>query len=160
MDRPLALAVTCAQVFVLANVFPLVSMNVHGDTISTTMPRAVWALYQHQMTGLALLVLVTTLLAPGIQIASILTLLVCLRLRRGQHHFARLFRLVQAIRDWGMIDVLMLGILVALVKLAALATVVPGVALWSFAVLLVLLTVLNSSFSTRDLWRWSVERYR
>jgi paraquat-inducible protein A len=159
IDRPLALALTCAQVFVLANVFPLVSMNVQGDTISTTMPRAVWALHQHHMTGLALLVLVTTLLAPGIQIASILTLLVCLRLRRGQHHFARLFRLVQAIRVWGMIDVLMLGILVSLVKLAALATVVPGVALWSFAALLVLLTLLSSSFSTRDLWRWSEERY-
>ena len=142
-----------------ANVFPLVSMNVHGDTISTTMPRAVWALHQHHMTGLAALVLVTTLLAPGIQIASILTLLVCLRLRRGQHHFARLFRLVQAVRVWGMIDVLMLGILVSLVKLAALATVVPGVALWSFAALLVLLTLLSSSFSTRDLWHWSQERY-
>jgi paraquat-inducible protein A len=159
MDRPLALALTCAQVFVLANVFPLVSMNVHGDTISTTMPRAVWALHQHHMTGLALLVFVTTLLAPGIQIASSLTLLVCLRLRRGQHHFARLFRLVQAIRVWGMIDVLMLGILVSLVKLAALATVVPGVALWSLAALLVLLTLLSSSFSTRDLWHWSEERY-
>ena len=159
IDRPLALALTCAQVFVLANVFPLVSMNVQGDTISTTMPRAVWALHQHHMTGLALLVLVTTLLAPGIQIASILTLLVCLRLRRGQHYFARLFRLVQAIRVWGMIDVLMLGILVSLVKLAALATVVHGVGLWSFAALLVLLTLLSSCFSTRDLWRWSEERY-
>ena len=160
IDRPLALALTCALVFVFASVFPLVSMNVHGDTISTTMPRAVWALHQHHMTGLAALVLVTTLLAPGIQIASILTLLVCLRLRRGQHHFARLFRLVQVIRVWGMIDVLMLGILVSLVKLAALATVVPGVALWSLAALLVLLTLLSSSFSTRDLWQWSEERYR
>jgi paraquat-inducible protein A len=159
IDRPLALALTCAQVFVLANVFPLVSMNVHGDTISTTMPRAVWALYQHHMTGLALLVFLTTLLAPAIQITTMLTLLVCLRLRRGQRHFARLFRLVQAFRVWEMIDVLMLGILVSLVKLAALATVVPGVALWSFAALLVLLSLLSSSFSTRDLWRWSEERY-
>jgi len=159
IDRPLALALTCAQVFVLANVFPLVSMNVHGDIISTTMPRAVWALYQHQMTGLALLVFLTTLLAPGIQIATILTLLIGLRFRRGQRHFARLFRLVETIRVWGMIDVLMLGILVSLVKLAALATVVPGVALWSFGALLVLLALLSSSFSTRDLWHWSQERY-
>jgi len=159
IDSPLALALTCAQLFVFANVFPLVSMNVHGDTISTTMPRAVWALHQHDMTGLALLVFLTTFLAPAIQIATMLTLLVCLRLRRGQRHFARLFRLVQAFRVWGMIDVLMLGILVSLVKLAALATVVPGVALWSLAALLVLLTLLSSSFSTRDLWHWSEERY-
>jgi paraquat-inducible protein A len=159
IDRPLALALTCAQVFVLANVFPLVSMNVHGDTISTTMPRAVWALHQHHMTELALLVFLTTILAPGIQIATTLTLLVCLLLRRGQRHFARLFRLVQAYRLWEMIDVLMLGILVSLVKLAALATVVPGVALWSFAALLVLLTLSSASINTRDLWHWSEERY-
>ena len=156
----MALALTCALVLVFANVFPIVSMNIHGDTISTTLPRAVWALHEHDMTALALLVLVTTVLAPAIQVASILTLLVCLRLRRGEHQFARLFRLVQAIRDWGMIDVLMLGILVALVKLAAMATVVPGVALYSFAALLVLLNFLGSSVSTRDLWHWSQERYR
>jgi paraquat-inducible protein A len=160
MHRPMALALTCAVVFVLAIAFPLLSMNVHGDTISTTLPRAVWALHEHDMTALALLVLVTTLLAPAIQIASILALLLCPRLRCGQHQFARLFRLVQAIRDWGMIDVLMLGILVSLVKLAALATVVPGVALWSLAALLVLLTALSSSFSSRDLWHWSREQYR
>jgi paraquat-inducible protein A len=111
------------------------------------------------MTGLALLVFLTTLLAPAIQIGTILALLVCLRLRRGQRHFARLFRLVQAFRVWEMIDVLMLGILVSLVKLAALATVVPGVALWSFAALLVLLTLSSSSISTRDLWHWSEERF-
>src|SRR5882757_4848012 len=159
LDRPMALALTCAVVFVLAIGFPLVSMNVHGDTISTTLPRAVWALHEHDMTALALLVLVTTLLAPAIHIATIITLLVCLRLRWGQHQFARLFRLVQTIRSWGMIDVLMLGILVSLVKLAAMATVVPGVALWSFAALLVLLTLLSSSISTRDLWQWSEERH-
>ena len=124
------------------------------------MPSAVWVLYQHHMAALALLVFVTTLLAPAIHIATILTLLLCLRLKRGQRHFTRLFRIIQAIRVWGMIDVLMLGILVSLVKLAGLATVVPGVALWSFAALLVLLTLLSSSVSTRDLWQWSEEQFR
>jgi paraquat-inducible protein A len=160
IDRPLALALACAEVFVLANVFPLVSMNVHGDTLSTTMPRAVWMLYQHHMGPLALLVLLTTLVAPAIQIATILTLLVCLRVRGGRRHFPWLFRLVEAIRTWGMIDVLMLGFLVSLVKLAGMARVVPGVALWSFAALLVLLTLLSSCVSTRDLWHWSEEQYR
>jgi len=58
------------------------------------------ALQQHDMTGLALLVFLTTLLAPAIQIATILALAPCLRLRRGQRHFARLFRLVEAFRVW------------------------------------------------------------
>ena len=60
--RPLALALACAEVFVLANVFPLVCLSVQGDTFSTTMPRAAWVLYQHDMAPLAVLVFVTTLL--------------------------------------------------------------------------------------------------
>jgi paraquat-inducible protein A len=52
-----------------------------------------------------------------------------------------------------MLDVLMLGILVALVKLAALARIVPGVALFSFGALLVLLSLLNTSFTTTEVWR-------
>ena len=158
VDRPLALAVASAQVFVLANVFPLVSMSVQGEIVSTTLPRAVWTLYQQHMALLAVLVLVTTLLAPAIQIAGVLALLLCLRLERGRRHVAGLFRLVQAMRAWGMIDVLMLGMLVSLVKLAALAAIVPGIALWALAALLVLLTLLGTSFNSHDVWRWSRER--
>jgi len=158
VDRPLALALAAAQVFVLANVFPLVSMRIQGDFVSTTLLRAVWMLYEQHMALLAVLVLVTTVLAPAIQIGAMLTLLLCLRLGRGGRHIAGLFRLVQAFRAWGMIDVLMLGMLVSLVKLAALATIVPGIALWALATLLVLLTLLGTSCNTHDVWRWSGEQ--
>ena len=160
VDRPLALAVACAQALLLANVCPLVSLDIRGDLVSTTLPRAVWMLYEHHMAALALLVLVTILLAPAIHITAILALLLSLRFKRSPQHIAPLLRLVGAFGSWGMVDVLMLGILVSLVKLAALAAVVPGVALWALAALIVLLALLNSSFNTHDLWRWSAEAVR
>lgn len=157
VDRPLALAFACAQALLFANVFPLVSLDVRGDIVSTTLPRAAWMLYEHDMAALALLVLVTILLAPAIHIAAILVLMLYLRFKRGSQHIARLLRLVNTFGSWGMTDVLMLGILVSLVKLAAIAAVVPGVALWALAALIVLLALLSSSFNTHDLWRWSAE---
>lgn len=158
LDLSLALSMAAAQVFLIANLFPLVSMEVQGDIQSTTLPQAIWALYQHHMLPLALLVFVTTMLAPAIEIGAIVYLLSSLRFGIGRGHFAAVFRFVQSIRRWGMVDVLMLGVLVSLVKLAALADVVPGIALWAYCVLLVLMVAMTASFNTRDVWHWSVER--
>jgi paraquat-inducible protein A len=51
-----------------------------------------------------------------------------------------------------MVEVLMLGVLVSLVKLANLAGVVPGIALWSFAALMFVMAAVTAVFDPRDLW--------
>jgi paraquat-inducible protein A len=62
------------------------------------------------------------------------------------------FRLVQAVKPWCMVEVFMLGTLVALTKLAHLASVVPGIALFSFGGLMVLVAAAAASFDTHALW--------
>ena len=70
-----------------------------------------------------------------------------------------LLRLMQIVRPWGMVEVFLLGVLVALVKLSNMAAVLPGVALWAFGALTVLLTVVVS-FNPRYLWRILVSERR
>ncbi len=79
-------------------------------------------------------------------------LLLPLRLGRAPPHFAFVFRMLQAVKPWGMVEVLMLGVLVSLVKLANLAGVVPGIALWSFAALMFVMAAVAAVFDPRDLW--------
>ena len=74
-------------------------------------------------------------------------------------HFGRVprwlgsvLRLLAAIRPWGMMEVFVLGLLVALARLSFVASVVPGMALWSFGGLIVLLSAAAATFSVRDLW--------
>jgi paraquat-inducible protein A len=62
------------------------------------------------------------------------------------------FRVFHLAQEWAMIEVLMLGILVALVKLHHLAHVVPGVALWTFGAFTVLLTATTTMFDSHELW--------
>jgi paraquat-inducible protein A len=62
-------------------------------------------------------------------------------------------RSLMAVRPWGMVEVFVLGTLVAVVKLAHLATVVPGVALWSFGALIVVLCVANAGFDVEQAWQ-------
>ncbi|MGH7186685.1 MAG: paraquat-inducible protein A, partial [Pseudomonadota bacterium] len=63
-----------------------------------------------------------------------------------------MFRLVQTVRPWGMVEVFMLGTLVSLAKLMHIAHVVPGVAIWSFGALMFLLAAAAASFDPHDLW--------
>ena len=66
--------------------------------------------------------------------------------------FALVFRMLQAVRPWGMVEVFMLGVLVSLVKLAHLAGVVAGIALWSFAALMLVMAAITAVFDPRALW--------
>ena len=63
---------------------------------------------------------------------------------------------MQSLRPWGMIEVFLLGVLVAIVKLSSMATVVPGPALWAFVALTVLLTAVLS-FDPRAFWEMAFE---
>ena len=65
-------------------------------------------------------------------------------------------RLLQSLRPWGMVEVFLLGVLVAVIKLSGIATVVAGPALWAFVGLTVLLTVVVS-FDPRALWELSFD---
>jgi len=154
-DLPLALALACIPTFLIAVGFPLVSMNVQGATVATTLPGAIVALFRHGMAFLAFVVFVTTLLAPAAQLLFLAGSLLLIRFRRGAPHIPLMFRFWAAFHEWGMLDVLMLGMLVALGKLAAIAAVVPGPALWAYAGLLVLMAAQRTTLSTHDFWRLS-----
>ena len=87
--------------------------------------------------------LATTILAPFLQLAA--TLYVMLPLKFGARAPAAklVFRLLHRVQMWSMMEVFLIGILVALVKLGDMAEIIPGLALWSFAVLIVVLAITN-----------------
>ena len=83
-------------------------------------------------------------------------LLVPLTQRRLAPGFALLVRAMQSLQPWGMVEVFMLGVLVALVKLSSMAQVLPGPALWAFVALTVLLTAVLA-FDPRGFWEMAQE---
>ncbi|MDB5892642.1 MAG: hypothetical protein JWQ88_173 [Rhodoferax sp.] len=151
-ERLLPLTLASLVMFTIANVFPIVEIELRGLRSRTTLTGAVVALAGEGMSLVAMLVLATTLLFPLLQLLILLWLLLPLRWRRQRPTgFAWLVRGMQALRPWGMVEVFMLGVLVAIVKLSSLATVLPGPALWAFIALTVLLTVVVS-FDPRGFW--------
>lgn len=152
LESVLALAVTALILLVLANAFPVVGLNLKGHHIETTVPGAAWQLWADDMPAVALLLLATTLLMPLLELAALVWLILPLHLGWRAPGFVAVFRLLQGVEPWAMVEVFLLGVLVSLVKLAHLAEVLPGVALWCFAALMLVLAGLGVRLNHHDLW--------
>jgi paraquat-inducible protein A len=152
LDRALAFATGAAVLFAVANAFPIVGLQVNGELIQTTLFGAARSLYADGMHTLAAVVLVTTVVAPLIELTALIALLLPLKLDRPARYSASLYRALRAIQPWRMVEVMMLGVLVALVKLAHLAEVIPGIALFALAGVVILLAACLSTFEPRILW--------
>jgi paraquat-inducible protein A len=152
IDRTLAYTLSAAAVFVVANVFPLFAIEVQGSISAINLLGAVTSLWSQDMQTVSLVVCVTTILVPALELLTMTYLLLPLKFRRVPPGYTFLLRLMRMVEPWGMIEVFMLGVLVSLVKLTSSFKVIPGVALWSFGVLTLLLAAAAASFSTRDIW--------
>lgn len=152
IDRTLAYSMAAAVVFVIANLFPIFSIEVQGDRTSITLMGAVRSLWNQDMQTISLLVFLTTVLIPALELISMTYLLLPLKFRRVPAGYTLLLRLMRMAEPWGMVEVFMLGVLVSLVKLTSSFKVIPGVSLWSFGVLTLLLAAAAASFSPRDVW--------
>ena len=153
IDRTLALVVAALLLFALANAFPFLAMQTGGLVQETTLLSGVHELWRQDLRLLAALVFCTCVLVPAAQLIGLGTILLPLRLgRRPPPGATRILRLVQAAAPWGMMEVFMLGILVALVKLGHMATIVPGVSVFSFAALIVVMAAALSTLDPALVW--------
>jgi paraquat-inducible protein A len=157
IDRGLAYTLGALILFVIANFFPIVGLQVQGTTNATSLYGAVESIWNNNMEGVAALVFATTILIPAVEITLMLYVLVPLKFGRLPGELAPILRILQSVRPWSMTQVFILGVLVALVKLAHLAHVVPGVALWAFGGLILSLTAATATFNLHELWNLVTE---
>ena len=152
LDRTLALTLAGIVLFVVANSFPFLSFQLQDQVTETTLFTGVKDLYDQGMWELSLVVFFTSILAPGIQLALLLIVLVPLKMGRLPRGFPKLFRYVATLTPWGMMDVFMLGILVSVVKLADMATIIPGTSLFAFGVLIFVLAAAQAALDPDIVW--------
>ncbi|RYU62443.1 paraquat-inducible protein A [Methylolobus aquaticus] len=152
LEYPLALALTSTVLFVLANVYPLLRLNIAGRAQSGEILSSVHQLYEQGYWEVAALVFVVTIAAPLFRILSVLYVLGPLRMSRRVPGAVFVFRLVEITHPWAMAEVFMLGILVAIVKLADLATIQAGPALFAFAAMIVTMAATDASLDDQAVW--------
>jgi paraquat-inducible protein A len=152
LDRTLSLTIAGLVLFIVANTFPFLAMKSGGLVRETTLITGIKGLYLQGMEALALLVLLTSILVPFVQIVGMLYVLVPLKVNRVPRNLALVYRFLRSLQPWGMMEVFMLGILVSYVKLGKMAKIVPGLAIYSFVVLIFVLAGAAASLDPRIIW--------
>jgi paraquat-inducible protein A len=152
--RAWALLAAATALYLPANIYPIITVIRFGQGEPNTILGGVLELLADQMWPLALLVFMASLVVPILKIVALTVMLVmthegsATRLRDR----TRLYRLVDSVGRWSMIDVFMLTTLVALVHMGFVATVLPGEGAIAFASVVVLTMFAAACFDPRVMW--------
>ena len=159
IERTLSLTLAGLVLFGLANAFPFLAFKIGAQVRQTTLLTGIRELYAQGMPELSVIVLLTTVLVPFAQMICMLYILLPLKFRRIPIKLPQVFRFIHHLQPWNMMEVFMLGILVSVVKLAKMAKIIPGVALFSFLALIFVMAAMTASLDSHLIWeKWDEKR--
>src|SRR3954470_15416177 len=150
-----ALSLAALVLYVPANIYPILIMDFYGVHSESTVWDGVVSLGNSGQWGIAIVVFLASIVVPLIKLAGLFSLVVTAYARRGRRLRSRtaLYKFIDTVGPWAMLDVFLLAILVALVKLGQLATVLPGPGLIAFTCVVVLTLLASATFDPRLIWQ-------
>ena len=152
LNRTFALTLAALVLYIIANAVPMLGLTAVGHEAFTTVLGGAQQLWINNQKIVSILVLFVAVVAPALQIGFQLMILIGCLFERPPAWVGILLRLLHITRTWSMIEVMLLGVLVALTKIADYATVIPGIALFCLGALVVLLAAMQSCFDPHEVW--------
>lgn len=154
LSKTWALVIAAIILYIPANTLPIMTVVMWGDGRPDNIMSGVISLLQAGLWPLALLVFLASIVIPIAKLLTLLGLLISIHFRSGWRPRERtqLYRLTEFIGRWSMIDIFVIGILVALVQFGNAATVTPGMGALSFAAVVMLTMIAAHTFDPRLIW--------
>ncbi|WP_145191454.1 paraquat-inducible protein A [Pseudomonas sp. URMO17WK12:I11] len=152
VNRSLALVLTALLLFIPANFMPIMRLHLLGQTSDDTVWSGVLGLYNSEMRGVAIVVFLCSMAIPLTKLLCQLAVLLSIRLNVGRSRGLLFYRIYHHLKDWGMLEVYFMGVLVAIVKLVDLAELTVGLGLFCFISLLLVQVWLEVVMSPHQIW--------
>ena len=154
LARAWSLVLAAYILYLPANLFPVMKVVSLGNTETDTIMSGVILFIEHGDWPLAALIFFASVTVPLLKMVGLTFLLISVHLRSKWRPKDRtvLYRVVEAVGRWSMIDVFMISILVALVQLGNVATIAPGIGATSFAAVVILTMFAAEAFDPRLIW--------
>jgi len=154
LNRTLAFLIAAAICYIPANVLPIMNTQTLGHNESDTIMQGVIFLWSPTGWPLSIIILCASILIPSAKIGAMLYLVITVK--RGSIQTpgqrVRLFRIVEAIGRWSMVDVFVVTFTAALVQLQPLMSVAPGPGIFFFTAVVVLTMLAVEEFDPRLIW--------
>ncbi len=152
LNRTLALTIAGIILFVIANTFPFIGFQIQAQVRETTLATGIYELYRQDLGFIATLVLTNVVVIPFISLCCLLYILIPLQQNRAPKFLAPVFRLYLFLKPWGMMEIFMLGILVSGFKLIKMASIIPGLSLFAFSILILVLSTIVTTLDEHLIW--------
>ena len=158
--KPHSLAITAVLVFsaavlyIPANLLPVMNTRTFFDDEKDTIMSGVLVLLQSGSWPIALLVFIASIVVPLLKIIALAVLVYSAWRRSSSHRLQRseLFRLVEFVGRWSMLDIYAISLLATLVQIQSFASIIVGWGAWAFGAVVVLTMFAARTFDERLLW--------
>jgi paraquat-inducible protein A len=152
--RTAAFALAALMFYAPANLYPILRMEWYGAHSESTAWDGAITLFRQGQPVIAVIVFLASIVVPFLKLLVLFFLVASVSFRSVAWRRQRtwLFRFLEYIGPWAMLDVFVMAVLVSLVKLGELATVLPGRGLFSFTAVAILTLAASASFDTRLIW--------
>jgi paraquat-inducible protein A len=148
------LVVCAAVLYVPANVLPVMTTRTFFDDERDTIMSGVLVLLHSGSWPIALLVFIASIVVPLLKILAFAVLLYSAWRGSPQNRLQRseLFRMVEFIGRWSMLDIYAISLLATLVQIKSFASIIVGWGAWAFGAVVVLTLLAARTFDERLLW--------
>lgn len=150
-----ALSLAALVLYVPANIYPIMKMHLYGGYSESTVWDGIVLLMKNDQWFVAVVVFLASMVIPLVKLAGLFALVLTSRMGWGRRLRSRtqLYKFIDAIGPWAMLDVFLLAVLIALVKLNTWATVLPGPGLLAFTAVVVLTMFASAAFDPKLIWQ-------
>jgi paraquat-inducible protein A len=153
IERTFALSIAGLILIFPANLMSLVSIKVLGNSNAGTLWTGVHMLFKENMWGVAILVFLSSILFPLLNIILSLLISAHLYFEKPSRYLAIWMRCLQHMGEWAMLEIYTLGIIVAYVKMSSMSEMISGFGLYAFSALLIITGMLSSSLDNYLFWQ-------
>jgi len=154
LQRTWAILMAAIILYIPANTLPIMTVNYLGSGNPDTILSGVVYLLLHGMWPLALVIFIASVLVPFLKLATLVFLLVSLHrpnLKKPMEKI-RLYRLIEVVGKWSMVDVFVIALLTAVVQLGEIASIQAGMGAAAFSAVVVLSMIAAMTFEPKLIW--------
>jgi paraquat-inducible protein A len=149
---PLALNISALILFGLGATLTMMSVTTAGQQRVADLISGPAELEHYGLWEISLVVLVTTVAAPLARVLCMLTVLIGLRLKRPPAELRAIYAWVEHLRPWSMVEIYLLGLFVAYVRLSGMSTVDLGPAIYALGALMVIMVLADYTLDEQAVW--------
>lgn len=154
LTRTWAYLLTSLVFYIPANLLPVMNTTMLGSGADSTIMSGVLEFWQHGAWDIALIIFIASIAVPGVKFVALTLLLVTVQRDSSwaRKERSKLYRFVELIGYWSMLDVIVVALVAALVKFQALGDIEPRVGILFFGLVVVFTMLSAMSFDPRLIW--------